>query len=68
MKQHKSHSDQLNWCLAFNKSSLLISHRKKKVRKKNDKRRRRLFAYMMKRWNGLPLIPEFNKPAEDRLI
>ena len=59
MKRHKTHSDELNWCIAFNKANSLLRNRKARIRKKNDKRRRKLFAYMMKRWGSLPLIPEF---------
>lgn len=61
MKRSKVHSDELNWCIAFNKtSSLTFHHRKARVRKKNDKRRRKLNTYVMKRWGGLPIIPEFD--------
>ena len=60
MKRSKTHSDELNWCLAFNKSNSLLTNRKARVRKKNDKRRRRQFEYMIKRWGCLPLIPEFD--------
>ena len=61
MKRHKSHSDELNWSISFCKTSSrqLLGHRKKRIRKKNDKRRRKLWQYAMKRWNGLPLIPEY---------
>ena len=61
MKRHKSHSDELNWSLAFCKTSSqhFLCHKKWKVRRKNDRRRRKLFQYMIKRWSCLPLIPEY---------
>ena len=61
MKRHKSHSDELNWSLAFTKTSSrhFLFHRRWRVRQKNDKRRKKLFQYMVKRWGYLPLIPEY---------
>ena len=61
MKKHKSHSDELNWSILFCKTSSrhFLCHQRWKVRKKNDKRRRKLFQYAIKRWGGLPLIPEY---------
>ena len=62
MKKHKSHSDELNWSILFCKTGgRLLCHQKWKVRKKNDKRRKKLFQYAIKRWGGLPLIPEYDK-------
>ena len=71
MKRHKSHSDELNWSLAFTKTSSrhFLCHRRWRVRQKNDKRRKKLFQYMMKRWGCLPLIPEYevlNETTDNR--
>lgn len=53
-------SNELRWCLGFNRAVDLRGHSKRRVRKKNISRVEKMKKKAFQRWGCFPIPPEWN--------